>query len=342
MRSKPLQLDELDWLIIEPLRHDGRRSYTDIARSIGVVKQTVGKRVERLLKHDALVITARVNPVIMGFPLFVSLGVRAESGAAQSVAAQFSRMKEVSYVAHTAGRFDLLVDVYLRDTMALFAFLYGRIPKVDGVVDCTNWIVVRSRKHSYMWHEENGSQSQHFGPSLDTEVGDGDGDGRAGAWSPALASPVVDLNDLEHRIVQLLRADGRRSFANMARELDVSEPTVAKYVERLFNARAIQVTARLKPAVIGFPIQVSVAIQAKAGRVEEIGAKLAAMQNATYVGYTTGAFNIVMEAFLRDDEDLFHFLNAKLASIDGIEAKETWTILRVEKLNSMWEGENIT
>jgi Lrp/AsnC family transcriptional regulator for asnA, asnC and gidA len=290
-----------------------------------VVKQTVGKRVERLLNHGALVITARVNPMTMGFPLFVSLGVRVESGAAQSVARQFSAMKEVSYVVYTAGRFDLLVDVYLRDTMALFAFLYGRIPTVEGIVDCTNWIVVSSKKHGYMWHEENGVQSDHFRPN----------------GAQGQPPPIVKLNDLDRRIVQLLRKDGRCSYANMARELGVSEPTVSKYVERLFNARAIQVTGRLKPALIGYPIMVSISIEADLARVEEIGTRLAAMQNVTYVGYTTGAFNIVLEAFLKDEEDLFRFLNVELAAIEGIEAKETWNILRVEKLNSMWEGENI-
>ena len=65
------------------------------------------------------------------------------------------------------------------------------------------------------------------------------------------------------------------------------------------------------------------------------------MDNVAYVAYTTGSFDILIEAHLPDNEGLFMFLNEDLEHIDGIVYKETWHVLRTEKTNFEWEGENV-
>ena len=65
------------------------------------------------------------------------------------------------------------------------------------------------------------------------------------------------------------------------------------------------------------------------------------MENVAYVAYTTGGFDLLIEAYLRSNEELYVFLNEKLPKIEGIAHTETWHILRTEKLNDEWEGENV-
>jgi hypothetical protein len=58
------------------------------------------------------------------------------------------------------------------------------------------------------------------------------------------------------------------------------------------------------------------------------------MENVAYVGYTTGSFDILIEAHLPDNEGLYKFLNEDLEDIEGIAYTETWHILRTEKTTS--------
>ena len=152
---------------------------------------------------------------------------------------------------------------------------------------------------------------------------------------------TVTLDVLDRRIIQLLRYDGRRSYADIARLVGVSEPTVRKRVDRLVRTGAIYLVARVNPAAIGFAIDAMVGIRVKRGTVQSVGTRLAAMDNVAYVGYMTGGFDIFIEVFLPDTEGLFSFLNTDLAEIEEITHAEAWHVLRTEKFSYTWEGENV-
>ena len=152
---------------------------------------------------------------------------------------------------------------------------------------------------------------------------------------------TVELDVLDRHIIQLLRYDGRRSYADIARLVKVSEPTVRKRVDRLVHTGAIYVVARVNPAAIGFAIDAMVGIRVKRGTVQIVGTQLAAMDNVAYVGYMTGGFDIFIEVFLPDTEGLFTFLNHDLAAIEEITHAEAWHVLRTEKFSYTWEGETV-
>ena len=152
---------------------------------------------------------------------------------------------------------------------------------------------------------------------------------------------TVTLDDLDRHIVRLLRHDGRLPYAQIARVVGVSEPTVRKRVDRLVHAGAIFIEARVNPAPVGFPIDALIGIRVAPGRVKEVGARLAAMEHVAYLSYLAGSFDIMIEAFLPDTEGLFKFLNEELERIEGINHTETWHVLRTEKYFYNWEGENV-
>ena len=152
---------------------------------------------------------------------------------------------------------------------------------------------------------------------------------------------TVEMDVLDRRIMRQLRPNSRRSYASIARELGVSEPTVRNRVERLIARGAILPMIGVNAAAIGLPVDAMVGIRVDRGFSKEVGARLAAMENVAYVGYTTGSFDILIEAHLPDNEGLYAFLNEDLAQIEGIAHTETWHILRTDKTNVEWEGENV-
>ena len=157
----------------------------------------------------------------------------------------------------------------------------------------------------------------------------------------SLPHGTIELDDVDRRIMKLLRHDARLSYAHVARTVGLSEPTVRKRIDRLVRAGAIINAARINPAPIGFPIDAMIGISVVRGRVREVGRKLAEMENVAYVAYVAGNFDIIIEAFLPHTEGLFKFLNEDLEKIDGIASTQTWNVLRTEKSFYNWEGEDV-
>ena len=151
---------------------------------------------------------------------------------------------------------------------------------------------------------------------------------------------TVKIDEVDRKIMRLLRHDGRLSYAEIARRVGVSEPTVRKRVDRLIDKGAIYIVARVNPAAIGFPIDVTICLKVERGALRRVGEQLVQMENVAYVGYLTGGWDIMIEAFLPDMEGLFDFISEQINAIDGVVGSETWTVLRTEKFNYMWEGEN--
>lgn len=129
---------------------------------------------------------------------------------------------------------------------------------------------------------------------------------------------TVDMDDFDRQIMKLLRPDARRSCASIARAIGVSEPTVRNRVTRLIKGGAILRWARVNAAAIGFPVDAMVGISVKQGHSKRVGAMLAQMVNVAYVAYTTGSFDILIEAHLADNEGLFRFLNEDLEAFEDV------------------------
>jgi DNA-binding Lrp family transcriptional regulator len=319
--------DELDFSIIELLRRDGRRSSSSVARQLGVAKQTVAKRLDRLLKHDAIRITARVDPVAFGFPIYCGIGVRIKPGSLARVGEQLAAMDHIAWVGSSTGTYDLLADAFLPDTDAVFEFLHERLASMPDIVETREWLVVRSAKYVYLWDGEDEVGSEAL---------------RGWTTKPGSRLAPARADDLDRAIIGLLREDGRRPLTDIARRVGVTEVTVASRVDRLLRTGAVQVIAHVNWPAIGFPVDVSLSIKAARGRAEEVGARLRALPSISFAAFTTGDYDIIAEAFLSDDASLFDFLNEQVGAIPGVVATDTCHILHVPKVNYMWEGERIS
>lgn len=151
----------------------------------------------------------------------------------------------------------------------------------------------------------------------------------------------VELDELDRAILRLLREDGRRSNAAIARAVGVSQPTVRQRIDRLVGSGVAHVTVRINPAAIGYPVDAVLNIKVSGRNLRDVGEQIAAMDNVSYVGYLSGMYDIQVEAFLRDNDDLFRFVTEELLPIEGVASVETSMVMRTEKFNYKWEGEAI-
>jgi Lrp/AsnC family transcriptional regulator, regulator for asnA, asnC and gidA len=145
-----ITIDGADRAIIEQLQQDGRRPYTHIARAVGLSEAAVRQRVQRLLDADVMQIVAVTDPLALGKARMAMIGVRVE-GDVRAVAEAVSAYDGVEYVVFTAGSFDLLVEVLVRDDAALLELLSDRLRMIPGVRTTETLIYLRIAKQTYTW-----------------------------------------------------------------------------------------------------------------------------------------------------------------------------------------------
>ena len=71
-----MQLDDLDYKILEKLIKDGRKSFTDIADELGVSVGTIRNRFNVFVENELLTIIGRVNPDKIGFHTYAQILIK--------------------------------------------------------------------------------------------------------------------------------------------------------------------------------------------------------------------------------------------------------------------------
>ncbi len=143
------QLDQSNRRIIEILQRDGRRSFTAIAREVGISEAAVRARVQRLTREGVVSVVAVTDPLRLGFEVMALLGVQANSDLSR-VADEVSEWQETSYVVIAAGAYDLLVEVVCEDNQHLLRVV-ERLRAVEGVKSTETFMYLALHKMTYGW-----------------------------------------------------------------------------------------------------------------------------------------------------------------------------------------------
>jgi Lrp/AsnC family transcriptional regulator, regulator for asnA, asnC and gidA len=144
------------------------------------------------------------------------------------------------------------------------------------------------------------------------------------------------IDELDERIIEELRHDGRRSHAELARRLGVAESTVRNRVQRLLSDGYMQVVALTNLSRLGYSLEVLINIQVQAGRLTEVAEALAGMEEVRYLGLTTGSYDILASASFHCTEELYLFVTERLNKTPGISRTQTSQVLKVWKRNFDW------
>lgn len=147
---KAAQPDATSKAIIEQLQSDGRRSYAEIGKAVGLSEAAVRQRVQKLTESGVIQIVAVTDPLQLGFTRQAMIGVRV-AGDTRVVADRLAELSAVDYVVLTAGSFDLLVEVVCEDDEELIALLNDEIRTIDGVAATETFVYLRLHKQLYDW-----------------------------------------------------------------------------------------------------------------------------------------------------------------------------------------------
>ena len=127
-------LDKLNQKLIQELQNNGRRSYTELAKMLGVSEGTIRKRVKDLQKQDVMKIAAVLNPYKIGYNFISIMALQVRMADLREVAEMLAQKPNVYYLAFVTGRYDLLAMLMCRSPEELSDFIKEHISSIPSII----------------------------------------------------------------------------------------------------------------------------------------------------------------------------------------------------------------
>ena len=145
-----IELDDIDRRLLKMLQEDGRTSYAELGKAVGLAVSSVNERVRKLADRGVITgVHARVAPEALQLDLlaFVSVGW-SDPAVEPQFLARIAEEPAVLECHHVTGSWNYLLKVRLRNTRMLEAFLGEVVKSVEGIQRTETLIVLSSRKET--------------------------------------------------------------------------------------------------------------------------------------------------------------------------------------------------
>lgn len=140
---------------------------------------------------------------------------------------------------------------------------------------------------------------------------------------------AYEIDELDKKILRILRLDSRRPFLEIARELKVSGGTIHVRVGKLKDAGIIKGSKLLIDyGALGYTINTFIGLKlTKASLAKEVQEKLLAIDEITEIHYTTGSYHLFIRLRAKNMRDLYQVLSDKVQNLDAVMSTESFIIL---------------
>ncbi|OGO21979.1 MAG: hypothetical protein A2144_10475 [Chloroflexi bacterium RBG_16_50_9] len=295
-------IDDLNERIIALLKRDGRYSHTRLARELGVNVATIAKRIDKMLEEDAFSIRTVLNPFKFGFNAHAFITLDINLPKIDQVCARLTNNPNISLLATIFGRFDLLIITDFPTWEMLQEFITKELTRMEGINKIDTFPIVAIKKIY------NGLFK--YDSYVNTPAG---------------------IDNLDMAIIEKLGENGRLSYADLARALNISLTTVSRRVAQLKKEEIIKITAIRNPLKWGYLANAYSVLHADSNKVDAICAKLATHPEVHLVMTLMSGFEILFGVHFHSPEVMYRFITDEIAQIDGVSNIETFVCAETRK-----------
>lgn len=148
-----------------------------------------------------------------------------------------------------------------------------------------------------------------------------------------------DLSQVDRDIIRILQAGGRTPFAQISREIGITEKTARKRVHKLVARDVIQITTVTDPELLGYRANALVGLRLDNRRPPaEVTSELAEIGAVDYVVVTTGRYHLLVEVMCTDLVELAATVEKKIMTVAGVIDREIFPYLRLQYQEPRWEA----
>ncbi len=128
-----------------------------------------------------------------------------------------------------------------------------------------------------------------------------------------------EIDEIDRKILKLLKKDARMSFSEIARQFGFSDVAIKKRVDKLVDKGVIKkFTAVLDREKLGKSVSAFIFLKTRSNKVNEVAEKLLDSEPIEDVFVSMGVYDIIAKAYCQDVPHFKEFTEDKLNNINGI------------------------
>ena len=140
---------------------------------------------------------------------------------------------------------------------------------------------------------------------------------------------MIIIDEIDRKILAELEEDGRMSYAELGRKLDLTRVSIRERIVKLKEKGIIEkFTVIVDPEKIGKKLSAFFEIDVEPNYLDEVANKLAEEEEVYSLYLMTGASTLHMHSLLKDHDELENFLIEKIYSLKGITRVRSNIILK--------------
>ena len=144
-------------------------------------------------------------------------------------------------------------------------------------------------------------------------------------------SQTYDLDDVDLKIIEALREDGRIAFSQIAEQLNVSPGMIRMRYNRLVEMGYLKVVAISNPLRMGFKTMAMIGVRVDGDKMLTAADEISNFDEVVYLVVTSGRYDILVEVMCRDHKHLLEFLTERLYTVEGVRQSESFVHLKIVK-----------
>lgn len=143
----PMELDDIDRQILEALHENGRISYTDLGKKIGLSRVAVQSRINALAEAGVIErFTVVINPVKVGIQVSAFFNVDIEPPYLDEVAQKLAKEPAVTSLYHMTGPSTLHMHGIFANNQEMEKFLLETLYTMPGIVRVETQMLLKRYK----------------------------------------------------------------------------------------------------------------------------------------------------------------------------------------------------
>ena len=142
----------------------------------------------------------------------------------------------------------------------------------------------------------------------------------------------IDLDALDHAIISQLVEDGRKSFTDMAADLNVSAGTIRNRYTRLEENGTVRVMGFPNLDQMGIHAYATVYVRVTPSRlINDVVSQLSENPEVTFLATVSGEYDLHIDVQCLNNTHLTTFLRDYVHHIEGVVDTKTTMLLKIHK-----------
>lgn len=140
------------------------------------------------------------------------------------------------------------------------------------------------------------------------------------------------MDELDLKLMKALRADSRRSFLELAKELGVSDATIHARVKKMVEEGLIKgFTIRLDHEKLGYGVTAFVEVRVRPGTADDALLRLSGTEGVLEAHEIHGHCDILLKMKAKDLSELRDKVVNKIKKFEEVVSSEVFAVLKVVK-----------